>query len=394
MSVNYTTNTLLASCIYDPPNMWRARCLVCAVLLCACTQAQNCERNEYAHETYDSFTKGRYWTCKACPRGTYGGDPGVCHPCPAFTRQLKYKKAGSTSDPGTLWCENRCENLKDNDQNRVTFRPDGNGVDDLVLMMQDTGFYACNTCAESTFKVTRSADVILTRYRHDLMDGERVGDPSKEASARDAHTIRLRHFRFTSSMVDTLAATPHLEFFQWSICASCPRGFVIDTTLSNFPCSACSVIDGVATPADATWRKCAQCTEHQYQIAESVTYEHNGLQTAVVGVLCTHCAPGSKRVSETQCRLPTECCEPCPLNYWKAENQGLCILVSPKYVPVIHQRRAFTQYVTSGATAQEPCQGGDMLMFKWYTDILIYCEDEDSCALQMASNSWRTQQRL
>ena len=226
------------------------------------------------------------------------------------------------------------------------------------------------------------------------MDRERVGDPQKTPEALAAHTQRLRHFRFTSDDLANLAAIPHLEFFQWSICASCPRGFVIDTTLSNFPCSACSVIDGVATPADATWRRCNECTAHQYQITESVTYEHNGPQTAVVGVLCTYCAPGSKRVSETQCRLPTECCEPCPLNYWKAENQGLCILVSPKYVPVIHQRRAFTQYVTSGATAQEPCQGGDMLMFKWYTDILIYCEDEDSCALQMASNSWRTQQRL
>ena len=29
-------------------------------------------------------------------------------------------------------------------------------------------------------------------------------------------------------------------------------------------------------------------------------------------------------------------------------------------------------------------------MFKWYTDILIYCEDEDSCARQMTPNSWRT----
>jgi len=138
-------------------------------------------------------------------------------------------------------------------------------------------------------------------------NGERVGDPSKEESARAAHTIRLRHFRFTSSDVANLAATTHLEFFQWSICASCPRGFVIDTTLTNFPCRACSVMDGVATPADATWRKCEQCTEHEYQIAESVTYEHNGLQTAEVGVLCTHCHPGHQRTVCGQCHQKKTC---------------------------------------------------------------------------------------
>ena len=138
--------------------------------------------------------------------------------------------------------------LKDNsDQEPVIFV--SANVDNSVLMRRFnqnvfTGLLFCNTCAESTFKVTRSADVILTHYRHDLMDGERMGDDEKDASARDAHTIRLRHFKFTSSMLDTLDATPHLEFFQWSICASCPRGFVIDTTLGNFPCRACSVMHG------------------------------------------------------------------------------------------------------------------------------------------------------
>jgi len=192
-----------------------------------------------------------------------------------------------------------------------------------------TGLLFCNTCAESTFKVTRSADVILTHYRHDLMDGERVGDHHtfKDQNALDAHTQRLRHFRFTSDDLANLAATPHLEFFQWSICASCPRGFVIDTTLSNFPCRACSVIDCIATPYDATWRRCEQCTEHQYQIAESVTYEHNCLRTAEVGVLCKFCPAGSERCSlrSTQCRHATECCQPCPLNKWKkSPSQPTC----------------------------------------------------------------------
>ena len=429
VSKNNTTNTCLAICIYDPPSMWRARCLVCAVLLCTqavegqlpaavekvinplgvivdlileSQRAEVCVRNELAYETtYWNIEKARHdkiWKCKDCPRGTYGGEPGVCHPCPQFTRQLKYKKAGSTSDPGTLWCENRCEYLKDNnDQDSVTFL--SANVDNLVLMrrfnqdfLASSIYNLCNTCAESTFKVTRSADVILKHYRHDLMDSERVGDPQKAPEALAAQTQRLRHFRFTLDDLANLAAIPHLEFFQWSICASCPRGFVIDPTLGNFPCRACLVTEGVANPADATWRKCAHCTAHQYQITESVTYEHNGRQTAVVGVLCTFCAPGSKRVSETPCRLPTECCEPCPLNHWKAENQGLCILVSPTYVPVIHQQRAtqaFTQYVTSGATAQQQCQRGDILMFKWNTDILIYCEGE-ACADKMATNSWRT----
>ena len=123
MSVNYTTNTLLASCIYDPSNMWRARCLVCAVLLC--TQAvegqlpaavvaelvvgqivrvaEVCVRNELAYEsTYWNFEKARHdkeWRCKKCDKGTYGGDPGVCHRCPSFTRIRKYSNPGSASDP-------------------------------------------------------------------------------------------------------------------------------------------------------------------------------------------------------------------------------------------------------------------------------------------------------
>jgi hypothetical protein len=215
----------------------------------------------------------------------------------------------------------------------------------------------------------------------------------------DSVTQRLQHFRFTSDDLANLAATPHLEFFQWSICASCPRGFVIDTTLSNFPCRACSVIDGVATPADATWRKCAQCTEHEYQIAESVTYEHNGLQTAEVGVLCTHCHPGHQRTVGGQCRRTwgstTICCDPCPINQYQAGAPG-CNKMEFSRVPVILYSQslwnpvAYTQYVTSGATAAAPCQGGDMLMFKWDSDILNYCEDEDSCKLKMTENSWRT----
>jgi hypothetical protein len=86
--------------------MWRARWLVCAVLLCACTQAvegqlpaelnplgvivdlilesqraEVCVRNELAYETtYWNIEKARHekiWKCKDCPRGTYGGEPGV-----------------------------------------------------------------------------------------------------------------------------------------------------------------------------------------------------------------------------------------------------------------------------------------------------------------------------
>jgi hypothetical protein len=260
---------------------------------------------------------------------------------PEFTRQLKYKKAGIASDTGTLWCENRCENLIDNnDQNLVTFRPDDKGVDDLVLMIigdrpsTRVGLYTCNTWAENTFKLTHSTDVILTRHRHDLIDGERVGDPSKEDSPLDAHTNCLRHFQFTSIMVDQLAPMPHLEFFQWII-----RNFT-------------------------------------------------------VGVLCKHCAAGSKRVSQTQCRHATECCQPCPLNHWKAAEVGACILVDWLHVPVIHQKfvlgvtAPYTQYVTSGANAHETCKRGDILMYKAGGDILIYCEI--SCAQRMTANSWRT----
>jgi hypothetical protein len=79
---------------------------VCAVLLCACTQAvegqlpaelnplgvivdlilesqraEVCVRNELAYETtYWNIEKARHekiWKCKDCPRGTYGGEPGV-----------------------------------------------------------------------------------------------------------------------------------------------------------------------------------------------------------------------------------------------------------------------------------------------------------------------------
>jgi hypothetical protein len=82
-----------------------------------------------------------------------------------------------------LWCENRCEYLRDNnDQDSVTFL--SANVDNLVLMRRfNQNFLAssiynlCNTCEESTFKVTRSADVILTGYRHDLMDGCDVTRP-------------------------------------------------------------------------------------------------------------------------------------------------------------------------------------------------------------------------
>jgi hypothetical protein len=63
----------------------------------------------------------------------------------------------------------------------------------------------CNTGAESTFKLTRSADVILKHYRHDLMDDERVGDPRKVKLVDDdprkkqlveEQTQNLRLFKF------------------------------------------------------------------------------------------------------------------------------------------------------------------------------------------------------
>ena len=93
MSVNYTTNTLLASCIYDPPNM--AAVAVAVALILESQRPEVCVRNELAYETtYWNIEKARHekiWKCKDCPRGTYGGEPGVCHPCPQFTRQLTDK---------------------------------------------------------------------------------------------------------------------------------------------------------------------------------------------------------------------------------------------------------------------------------------------------------------
>jgi hypothetical protein len=64
----------------------------------------------------------------------------------------------------------------------------------------------CNTGAESTFKLMRSADVILKHYRHDLMDDERVGNPRKVKLVDDdprkkqlveEQTQNLRLFKFT-----------------------------------------------------------------------------------------------------------------------------------------------------------------------------------------------------
>ena len=168
-----------------------------------------------------------------------------------------------------------------------------------------------------------------------------------------------------------LAATPHLEFFQWSICSSCPRGFVIDNKLdANFPCLACSVSEGVASPVDATWRECVQCSDHHYQLADSVTYEHNCLKTTEVGVLCTLCHPGRQRTVERACRrawgIADICCSPCPVNKYKARNEGECQPTLVSQVAVIQSLSssvANKQYVTSGATAAELCTGGDMLFY-------------------------------
>jgi hypothetical protein len=97
--------------------------------------AEVCVLNELVYETtYWSIDKARYdkiWKCKDCPLGTYGSKPSVCPSCPAFTWQLKNKKAGIAIDSGTLWCENRCENLKDNNNDNVNFI---SHVNKLVLM--------------------------------------------------------------------------------------------------------------------------------------------------------------------------------------------------------------------------------------------------------------------
>jgi hypothetical protein len=176
-------------------------------------------------------------------------------------------------------------------------------------------------------------------------------------------------------------------------------GYVIDTARGNFPCRACSVADGVASPPDATWRTCQQCKEHEFQIEEDVTYVRNGVQTAQVGGSCTHCSPGRQRTGGGQCRRPWGspdiCCSSCPVNKYKSGFEGACQPMRVSEVAVIFYSKslwnpeAYTQYVTLGATAAVSCTGGDMLMFKWDSDILHYCEDQDDCNVKKTQNSWR-----
>lgn len=358
----------------------------------------------------EMVTKAYRWNdekCTECGMGKYGSH-GKCHECPFFTRQRKYRDVA-----GTLWCSNSCEQMWENRAavHDVEFR----GIKTIseakqtvlqyeVLAQPYDGFgnadarttrnAVCKNCAGPTF-VQQISPFRLEWVRQDLL--------AMNFAEADLKSLDVYH----------------TERFTWSLCRSCPPGFVHGSwfvpedvrTMSNYgalipvnselviPCKACGVREGVPqllTGSTAGTLTCQPCLNRMYQLARRETFiTHvklekprfvDELTSLVVGASCAHCPAGQQALAAygadpvagafwvgSQCRGSAEqCCSPCPLNQFKEKAEGACVSADAKSVVL-----AGDNFVPSGGLRQRACGGGERL---------TYCSD-NGCG---KTGGWRT----
>ena len=384
--------------------------------------AASCKVNEVAK--WDSWSRRE--KCSPCGVGTYGHD-GKCYDCPFFTRQRKNQDVA-----GTLWCSNSCEQMW---ENRAR-------VQDVEFRGIRTNFEAKQTVLhyevgkrEVTIPnfpglnnmgvVTLPYDRVEQELPQKLTVCKKCAGPTfvQQISPLRLEWVRqdLLAMNFAEADLNSLDVY-HTERFTWSLCRSCPPGFVRDMrdnswfvpedvrTMSNYgtipvnselaiPCKACGVRDGVpqllAGSVSGTLT-CQPCLNRMYQLVSTQTFiTHvklektrfvDELTSLVVGASCAHCPAGQQALAAygadplhgafwvgPQCRGSAEqCCSPCPLNQFKEKAEGACGNADPTRVVL-----AGDNFVLAGGLRQRACGGGERL---------TYCTD-NGCGKTVG---WRT----
>jgi hypothetical protein len=377
-------------------------CVLLASVLPASGQTQECKKNQYLFHEYNAFFKWSRYYCKECEWGKYGSG-GQCYGCPYFfTRERRYKDAETT-----LWCANSCALMFDNRHTVTDVIFEGvENVDDAekAVFQYDHGVYGdnrwgygrvgekfefevCKACAAGKFMMKLMAQTVLTYYRADLV--------AMKYSEADLGKLTAMQGR--------------LQDFTWSICSSCPEGFVkadkwflppsmVEESTGKIaeiqgkmiPCSACSVQYGVPQQ-EKEGLVCKPCLQGYYQLAREVSFiaystpvaEWNGNRhTLVVGVQCQTC-PRGQQVLNSRCRGlgAAACCSECSVNQIKGSDAGMCQRVDPQHVA---QRQAEDQsmlFAESGGTHERACVAGE-----W----LVFCYDGVCYDRSLYSEGWKT----
>jgi len=358
-----------------------------ALIVVANSQSPTCPNNQYLRETTQTVANQgggagyNIISCVECPWPKYGTG-GVCYDCPSFTRTRKTKDTS-----GTLWCTNDCneiiKNEKNNDvQNLADAKHWGRGV------FQFSGEKpTCKLCADDKFEAKHKAGIVLTNFKNEIIN-----------------------MQFKQNDIDKLIQDKdRLSHFIWTICSSCPPGFVKDVWAAPagssitvregemIPCRSCSINEGVQKGP-----KCEQCNDNEWQelklqsflpYKSTVLYD-GGLNfiyaTAFVAQTCLSCPSGTQKLKTFEskgewsflnlkyyCRgkEAADCCTDCPVNKYRGDVQQKCESVASKQVAIIGNNFAETR-----ATSQRPCGSGERL---------AVCFDGMHCVYQITAN-WKT----
>jgi hypothetical protein len=196
--------------LLGPPALRVLRALI-AVLLAGGKPgvALVCKDNEMVTKAYRLNDE----KCTECGMGKYGRH-GKCHDCPFFARQRKYKDF-----LGTLWCDNSCEQMwenravvkdvelrgiKTNSEAKQTVLHYEKASSQLLALAQSVLVPVCKKCSGQTF-VQQISPLRLEWVRQDLL----------AMNFAEAHLNSLDVY--------------HTERFTWTLCRSCPPGFVRDS---------------------------------------------------------------------------------------------------------------------------------------------------------------------
>jgi hypothetical protein len=238
----------------------------------------------------------------------------------------------------------------------------------------------CAPCTGETFLVTQKAGIILRNHQGDLLA-----------------------MKYTRDEIDRLLTEQRqFERFEWTICSSCPPGFVRgawsvakDSTHSGaiiehaglmIPCKACTVEAGVQIINDKKNGVCQRCGTGSYQVASEVVFSPysrmpNGWDgnpsKVVVSFSCRKCPAGFfTTASLLQCRgaSDADCCTACPVNQYKPAEASECAAAGKNMVVM-----SGAHFVESAGTSRRPCGIGEML-------VVCY----DGHCVQQPMNAWKT----
>jgi len=348
------------------------------------SQSKDCPENQYARERtqtggVNQGGGGGYTLieCVDCPWPKYGTG-GQCYDCPSFTRARK------TKDPsGTLWCTNDCNEIIKNEQNNdVQNLADPNHLGRGVFQFSGET-PTCQLCTADKFEVKHKAGTVLLNFKNEIIS-----------------------LGFQQNKIDKLIEEKNrLLHFTWTICSSCPPGFIKGkwaapegssiTVIEGLmiPCQSCSINEGVQKNS-----KCEHCKESEWQelkLQSFLPYTSYmgyfiGFQffhaTAYVAQTCLTCPDGSQKLktleskgqwSSNYCRgkEAADCCSQCPENTYKGNVQEKCELVDRNHVAV-----SGNNFVETGATAQRTCNNQERM---------AVCFVGTHCLYTILSN-WRT----